>query len=98
MGKKVMGGLVLAVCLLISYQAWQNARLDPETEALSMEAAEADGAVLQRERPNFTRTDPVRRRYEWRTDQGQKVVTCMRDMVFFGGWSCEAVPGSIGSF
>jgi len=98
MGKKVAGGLFLAACLVISYQGWENAQLRADTELLSNEAAAADGAKVLRDRPNFTRTDPVRRRYEWRTDQGQKVVTCSRDMIFFGEWSCDAVRGDIGAF
>ena len=96
--RKAFTYVLLAASLVLAYQAWQNSRLTSETEALSREAVCESGCGVLRDRPNFTRTDPLRRRYEWRTTDGQKTATCTRELVFFGAWSCAAEEGAMGRF
>jgi hypothetical protein len=95
--KKASAYVLAAVCLFITYQGYENSRLRPNTHDLSIQAAERISAVDE-SRPREQRTDPVRRRYEWHTSIGPVVVTCQREFVFLGDWSCTAVQGSLGAF
>ena len=94
--KKMGANIFLLVCALFSYQAWQNSQPSDASEARSRAVVCESGCSVLRESPNFMRADPFRHRYEWRTSEGQKTTTCMRKLVFFGAWSCDAEQGRLG--
>ena len=95
--KRLISYLIFAGCMVIAYQSYENSRLRPETEALSMRAAcDVDGGcVVRDDHPYEQRSDPIRRRYEWRTTTGRVVVTCRRELVFFGEWECRSELGTL---
>lgn len=88
----LFGYVVLAVCVLLSYQGYQNT-LNPEaTEHIAQGmACDVDpGCVIDGERPAEITTDVFGRHYQWRTSIGRVDTRCRRSMIFFGAWSCTA--------
>jgi hypothetical protein len=94
---RVVGYALLAGCLFVAYQGYQNAQPDLRTEGLGKVAAcDLDPTcVVSDDRPRKVMYDAVRRRYEWRTSQGTRVVTCTRKFIFLGGWGCSSEFGSL---
>lgn len=92
-----VGYILLAASLVVAYQGFQNTRADPSTEELAQSVAcDVTGdCVLKNDRPSEVRTDVFQRRYQWRSTEGPIVVTCRRQYVFFGGWSCDPERGSL---
>jgi hypothetical protein len=89
---------VLVICGVIAALFWRNARLGPDTATLSEQTACIDdaGCVVTQSVPREARADPLRRRYEWHTNRGPRLVTCMRAFVLVGDWACEADVGGFG--
>ncbi|GEM_PF-5526093 len=96
--KQAFSYLLVLLCVGVSYQAWANSRLQPETETMSRTEVCLGGCTVLRESPNFQRADPLRRRYEWRTSEGQKTATCEREFILVGEWECVAELGTMGRF
>jgi hypothetical protein len=88
---------VLALSLFITWQSYENSRQRPETEAFAKQiACDVDSScLLQTDHANVTRTDPIRRRYEYGTTVGPVLVTCKRSLLWLGDWSCAAERGSL---
>ncbi len=95
--KAWVGYGLLAISLVVAYQAFQNSRSTPETEAQAKGVAcdiDPDCMVKQRY-PSEVRTDIVRRRYQWRTTQGPVTVECNRTMYLLGRWECTPTRGAM---
>lgn len=94
---RIIGYVILAVCVFVAWEGYQNSRVDPATEQLSK--GEACGGiaacVVKREQPTKVITDVLRRRYEWRTSEGTRVVTCTRTYLWLGDWGCVSEPGHL---
>lgn len=97
---------MLALGIFVAYQGYQNSRPLPDTLALSRSHAcdlEADCIVVGHRRgrgeradvPTVVKTDFVRRRYEWETNNGPVIVTCKRGQVFLGAWKCTTERGEL---
>lgn len=96
--KRAVGWILLGVSLLLAYQGYGNAQLEPETEALAQQTLCASGSVCPGAavRPREIRTDVIQRRYWWAAQPETEHVLCRRELVFFGGWSCTIRPSPIG--
>jgi hypothetical protein len=94
---RVVGYALLAGCLFVAYQGYQNAQPNLVTEGMAKRAACGTDptCVVSDARPRKVRYDAVRRRYEWRTSQGTRVITCTRKFIFLGGWDCTSEFGSL---
>jgi hypothetical protein len=94
---RVVGYALLAGCLFVAYQGYQNAQPGLLTEGMAKRAACGSDptCVVSADRPRKVLTDMARRRYEWRTSQGTRVVTCTRKFIFLGGWNCTSEFGSL---
>lgn len=95
--KQVVAYAVLAACLVLVYQGYQNARPEPFTEGLALNVAcdaEDGNCSVRDDRPREVRTSPVKRQYQFSTTQGPVIVTCRRELLFFGSWNCTVKPGS----
>lgn len=86
---------LLALSGLLSYQAWQNAQLTAETMALAKShACDMDSScIVTDDQPRVGKADVFRHRYEYNTTHGMMTVTCKRELVFFGDWSCTPEKG-----
>lgn len=94
--KRVGSYALLAVCAFLTYQSYENSRQRPETEELAKRiACDVDSqCILQSDRARFTRTDPIRRRYQFQSSVGPLLVTCKREMLWLGAWGCTSEKGS----
>ena len=55
-----------------------------------------EGCEVEGERPNVLQTSITNRRYQWQTNGEMMVVTCEREYVWLGDWSCSGAPGCHG--
>jgi hypothetical protein len=94
--RSLVAYVVLAACIFVSYQGYENARGGEETEDLARRHAcdVEPTCVLKSERAS-QKSDMFRRRYEWQTTVGPVLVTCRREHMFLGAWSCKAEPGRL---
>jgi len=90
--KGLFGYVVLAVCLLLAYQGYQNTSDPGATESLAKSVVcEVDSqCVLKADRPREIRSDVLGRYYDWKTTVGPVEVTCRRALWFFGEWACSS--------
>ena len=95
--KRILGYLLLIVSGFIAIQSYQNAQPSPEVESMARNQAcvGADGCEVKGERPNVIQTNIVARRYQWATSNGPVVVSCERQYLWFGDWSCSGSPGQL---
>ncbi|MFV8750393.1 hypothetical protein ACNOYE_07565 [Nannocystaceae bacterium ST9] len=95
MGGRVFGFLLFGACAVLSYQAWLNGKLTPETEALAKQhACDADPTcMVQDDRPRFGQANVISHRYEFMTTMGVKTVTCKRELILYGAWHCTSKDG-----
>lgn len=93
--KRIGSYALLAAALFLTYQSYENSRQRPETEEYAKRVAcDIDSnCILQADIPGETRTDPIRRRYEFRTSIGAVLVTCKRQMLWLGDWKCTSEKG-----
>jgi hypothetical protein len=93
--RRVVSYGLLAVCIFITYQSYVNSRQESGTEELAKRiACDVDSAcILTHDRASQTRTDPFRRRYEFKTTIGSVLVTCKRGMIWLGAWKCTPERG-----
>lgn len=87
-----VGYVLLGASLFVTYQGFQNQKVQPDTEVLAREIACAGDTrcVTGGERPHTIATDFFGRRYTW-TKNGKDVsVSCQRSLVFAGAWRCHA--------
>ncbi|MEE9382483.1 MAG: hypothetical protein V3V08_03620 [Nannocystaceae bacterium] len=98
--KQLLSYVLFGGSLVVAYQAYENARLRPDTEHLArMTACTVDAAcIVATEHPREERSGPMGRRYQWRTTVGSVLVKCERRYIFFGAWACEAERGTFGAF
>ena len=97
---QLFGYVLLALCLFIGYQGYENSR---ESAAFEMAgglakraACEVDpSCVLTRDTPRVIKADVFRRRYEFETSVGTTVVSCDRRYIWLGNWSCTAEKGNL---
>lgn len=95
--RRILGYLLLIISGFIAYQSYLNAQPDAITEGMAREAACAgkEGCKLSGDLPNVMKTDVTSRTYQWATSAGPVVVTCKREYVWFGEWSCAGAGGEI---
>lgn len=93
--RRVVSYGLLAVCIFITYQSYMNSRQDSGTEQLALRiACDVDSScIVTDDRAAQTRTDPFRRRYEFRTSIGSVLVTCKRGLIWLGEWKCTPERG-----
>jgi CTP:molybdopterin cytidylyltransferase MocA len=96
-GGRIFGFLLFSTCAVLSYQAWQNGHLSSATEALAKQhACDADpSCIVLDDRPRVGKADVIRHRYEFMTSMGIMTVTCKREMVLFGTWTCTPAEGRL---
>lgn len=94
---RLIGIVVLAGCLYIGYQSYENAKPDQAMQDSSKGiACEVDeSCVVQASDPRVVKGDVFRRQYEWRTTVGPVTVECSRTYIWFGPWTCVPHEGSI---
>ena len=94
-GGRIFAYVLLAVAIVISFQGWKNAQLTPETAKLARDhACDLDSScIVLDEQPRLGRADVIRHRYEFKTTHGMMTVTCKREQLFFGAWSCTVEAG-----
>jgi hypothetical protein len=94
-GSRIFAIVLFATCGVLSYQAWRNGQLSTVTEALAKQhACDVDPTcMVSEERPRLGKADVIRHRYEFMTTMGVKTVTCQRELIFFGDWTCTAADG-----
>ncbi len=100
-GKQVAAYSVLVVCGVLVYQGYENAQPRPATEQMALNTAcdfDDGNCTVRDDRPREIRTNPVQRQYQFSTTQGPVIVTCRRDLLFFGAWTCTPVAGSFHPF
>ncbi len=95
--KRVVSFVIFGVCGFIAYQSYQNAQPSPQIEAMarSSACAGADGCEVKGERPNVIQTSVMSRRFQFATSSGDMVVTCEREYIWLGEWSCSGAPGQL---
>ncbi|MEZ4385269.1 MAG: hypothetical protein R3A79_28330 [Nannocystaceae bacterium] len=94
--KRIFGYLLLIISGFIAFQSYQNAQPSPEIEAMSKaQACTAEGCEINGDRPHVLQTSITARRYQWETSAGSMVVTCEREYLWFGNWSCSGAPGQL---
>jgi hypothetical protein len=95
--KRILGYVLLIVSGLIAYQSYLNAQPSPEVEAMAKgtACASAEGCEVKGDRPNVIQTSVVARRYQFLTSGGPVVVSCDREYLWFGEWSCAGAPGEL---
>lgn len=96
-GGRIFAYVLLAAAIVISFQGWKNAQLTPATAALAKEhACDLDSScIVLDEQPRVGRADVIRHRYEYKTTHGMMTVTCKRQLLFFGAWSCTTAEGQM---
>jgi hypothetical protein len=95
-GGRIFAYVLLAASIVIAFQGWKNAQLTPETAKLARDhACDLDPTcMVLDEQPRLGRADVIRHRYEYKTTtHGVVTVTCKRELLFFGEWSCTVEPG-----
>lgn len=94
---RIFAFALLAVSVVISYQAWTNSKLSPEVLQLAKQhACDLDSScIVMDEQARVGRADVVRQRFEFNTTHGMMTVTCQRELVFFGGWKCTPEKGRL---
>lgn len=87
---RVLAFSLFAATAVLSYQAWSNTRPTPETHDLAKaHACDLDGAcIVTDDSAHAIVTDVFKRRYGFNTNQGKVTVTCKRELIFFGSWTC----------
>jgi hypothetical protein len=96
MVQKIIGFALFCGSMFMIWQGYENSRLTPETLRLSRIAACEGFGGCMRGTPSKSKSDVVRRQYQWLTNRGPYVATCKRALIFSGSWSCTAEPGSLG--
>ncbi len=97
--QSVMAFLVVVLCLFVVVQGVENSSqsaTEDMGQSLAKEhACDIDSACVLKGGPSVTKSDAFRRRYQFTTDQGSVTVTCTREHIWVGPWSCRSERGSI---
>ncbi len=95
--KRIFGYVLLIVSGFIAYQSYLNAQPSPEVEAMAKGRActGAEDCEVKGDRPNVIQTSVVARRYQFLTSGGPVVVSCDREFLWFGDWTCQGAPGEL---
>jgi hypothetical protein len=94
---RVLAFVLLAASAVISYQAWTNAKLSPETAKLAKQhACDLDSScIVLDDSARVGAADVIRHRYQYKTTHGMMTVTCKREWMFFGAWACAVEKGQM---
>lgn len=94
-GGRIFAYVLLAAAIVVSFQGWKNAKLSSETAALAKDhACDLDSScIVLDDQARVGRADVIRHRYEYKTTHGMMTVTCKRELLFFGAWSCAPAEG-----
>ena len=98
--KQWVGYILLALCLVASYQGWKNSQQNPElaASAEAMACQVDQDCLLKGEKgPNKIKTDFFSQSFQFDTSIGPVTVKCTRAMFLFGAWKCASSKGSINS-
>lgn len=97
--KQYVGWSLLLVCLVATYQGWQTSKgvADTQDRARAVACDIGEECVISHEQPRAVKADFMARKYEFKTSVGPATVTCKREYVFFGSFSCTSSIGSIGA-
>ena len=92
---RIFAFALLGVALVVSVQGWRNAQLSSETAQLAKaHACDLDSScIVLDEAPRVGKADVIRHIYEFETTQGMMLVTCKRELLFFGPWTCTVAEG-----
>lgn len=95
--KRGLSFAIFALCGVFAFLSYTNAQPSPQIKGLSRQTAcgGAEGCVVKNDDPNVAMTSIFNHRYQWLTSNGNVVVTCKREYVFFGEWSCASAPGEL---
>ena len=95
--KRVASIVIFAIFAFIALQSYKNAQPSPQIEAMARSTACAGtyGCEVKGERPNVIQTSVMSRRFQFATSSGDMVVTCKREYVWLGEWSCSASAGQL---
>lgn len=96
--KKYVGWVLLAICLVVTYQGWQTSSGVAETQdpAQTVACNVGDDCVVTGTEPSAIKSDFMTRQYQFNTSKGPVTVTCKRQYLFFGNFSCTPKLGSLG--
>lgn len=96
--KTYVGWVLLAICLVCTYQGFQTSRGVADTEGAARSVVCDSGGkdcLLAQEKPSVVKADFMSRQYQFDTSEGPVTVTCTRQYIFFGGFSCTSTAGSL---
>jgi CTP:molybdopterin cytidylyltransferase MocA len=96
-GARIFAYVLLAVAIVISFQGWRNAQVTSASTAMAKDhACDLDSScIVLDDQPRVGRADVIRHRYEFKTTHGMMTVTCKRQLLFFGPWSCTVAEGRL---
>ena len=97
--EKLWGYVLLALFLFLAYQSYENANrgaLEEMADGLARATAcDIDAACVLQSGPHVMKSDILKRQYQFKTDQGNVVVTCDRRYIWIGTWACGSERGSL---
>lgn len=95
--KQWVGYILLALCLVGSYQGWQNSKVDDSLTRSSqaMACQVDDDCLLKDDGPTKIGTDFFSQSFEFDTSIGPVTVKCTRALFLFGAWECAPSKGSM---
>lgn len=95
--KRGLSFAIMIICAFVAFQSYSNSQPSPQIESMSRDTAcgGAAGCEVKNERPNVLQTSIFERRYQWLTSNGNVVVTCKREYVWWGKWGCTSAPGEL---
>jgi hypothetical protein len=94
---RIFAYVLLGAAIVISYQGWKNSQLTTASAELAKQhACDLESTcMVTDDKPRVGRADVIRHRYEFNTTQGMVTVTCKRQLLFFGEWSCTVAEGRL---
>lgn len=94
-GGRIFAYALLAIAIVISYQAWKNGQLSPVTADLAKQhACDMDSScIVLDSQPRLGKANAIQHQYEFKTTHGIMTLTCQRELIFFGPWSCTPEKG-----
>ena len=94
--QRIFGLAFLCGSFFLIWQGYENSRMTKETLEMSRnEVCDQFGGCM-RAYPTKSKSDIIRRQYQWMTLNGPYVATCKRSMLFSGAWSCTSEAGKLG--
>jgi hypothetical protein len=90
--KKVFWYLLFGASLFVSYMGYQNATVTPQlkAQARSVACMGIEGCTIEATEPFMYKTGITGQTYGWGTSSGNVTVTCKREFMFAGNWTCAS--------